>query len=63
MLFPKGHPKNPVSDTELTDKFMSIVVPRLGEERAKRLSETVWAIEDLPKAAAILPLTLRPPEN
>ncbi len=42
---PKGHPQNPMSDAELTTKFLGQVEPHLGEERAQELLRTLWALE------------------
>jgi 2-methylcitrate dehydratase PrpD len=42
--FPRGNPENPVSTTELEEKFMQLVFPRFGSELAKlgsRLATTV----------------------
>ncbi|TDO51663.1 2-methylcitrate dehydratase [Kribbella sp. VKM Ac-2527] len=42
---PKGHPQNPMSDAELTAKFLGQVEPRLGEDRARELLRALWSLE------------------
>lgn len=37
-----GHPDNPVSDQGLEEKFNSLVLPVLGEVKAKAILETAW---------------------
>jgi 2-methylcitrate dehydratase PrpD len=38
-------PDNPPTDTDLQQKFVSLAAPRLGQERARELSDRVWALE------------------
>jgi len=42
---PLGHNKNPMSDTQVTEKFMRLAVPVLGEDTARRAAEHWRAIE------------------
>jgi 2-methylcitrate dehydratase len=44
--YPLGHAKNPLKDTEVEAKFRSLVVPLLGEERAKRILERAWKLDE-----------------
>ncbi|MFB9950748.1 MmgE/PrpD family protein [Rhizobium puerariae] len=37
-----GHPENPVSDERLEEKFLDLVVPVLGKEKAKILLDSAW---------------------
>jgi len=55
--YSKGLYENPLSDGELTQKFFDAVIPRVGEEAAKRLAERVWTVDDLADAADLLPMT------
>jgi len=55
--YSKGLPENPLSNTELTQKFFDAVIPCIGERRANELAERVWAIEEMSDAGALLPLT------
>jgi 2-methylcitrate dehydratase PrpD len=43
--YPKGSIQNPMSPAELRVKFDSLVIPTLGEERAKKIADTVANIE------------------
>ena len=35
VTYPKGHPENPFSDTEVEEKFMRLAAPSLGEIRCR----------------------------
>ena len=43
---PKGHPDRPMSDEELTGKFLAQTEPRLGVKRAGELQHTIWNLEE-----------------
>lgn len=43
--FPKGDPENPLTETELSDKFLKLVTPVLGGERATALLELLKRLE------------------
>jgi len=55
--FPRGHAENPMTDQEVEDKFRSLAVPRFGEDRAKRILECCWNLEQLNKVSELLALT------
>jgi 2-methylcitrate dehydratase PrpD len=44
----KGDPDDPLSDSELRDKFRDLAVPVLGEDHACRLEESLWQLSELP---------------
>lgn len=44
--YPLGNAKNPVSDAELEGKFNALVVPELGEERAKKIIDLAWKLDE-----------------
>jgi 2-methylcitrate dehydratase len=44
--YPLGNAKNPVSDAELEGKFNALVVPELGEERAKKIVDLAWKLDE-----------------
>lgn len=52
--FPRGHPRNPLSESELINKFSSLVDPILGQEKRARLLDRLEHIE---KVADIRELT------
>lgn len=43
---PRGMPANPLSDAELTEKYLGLAEPALGRERAKALAERIWRLPD-----------------
>jgi 2-methylcitrate dehydratase len=45
--FPRGHARNPMTDTEVEQKFRSLVEPRYGRERANRILAACWTLEKL----------------
>jgi 2-methylcitrate dehydratase len=44
--YPLGNAKNPVSDAELEGKFNALVVPELGEQRAKHIVDLAWKLNE-----------------
>ncbi len=55
----KGHPKNPMSDEEVEDKFRSLSRKYLSKNRAARILGTVWNLEevkDISKVVSLLTL-------
>jgi 2-methylcitrate dehydratase PrpD len=59
VLYPKGHPENPLTNDELSAKFMDTVVPRIGEEQARRILEAAWNVETLHDAGDLVRMTIR----
>ncbi len=54
----KGDPDNPLSDGELTEKFLELIEPILGKAPAKALLATLWrldAVADLRALPAAIP--------
>ncbi len=47
VLYPRGHPRNPLSENELVSKFSSLVDPVLGRERSARLLSALEHIDTL----------------
>ena len=41
----KGDPEHPLSDTELSDKFLELVQPVLGDSKAQSLLQRLWTLE------------------
>jgi 2-methylcitrate dehydratase len=44
--YPLGHAKNPLKDSEVEGKFNALVVPALGESRAKKIVDLVWKLDE-----------------
>jgi 2-methylcitrate dehydratase PrpD len=41
----KGDPEDPLSDADLDGKFLELASPVIGDDRARRLAQTIWHIE------------------
>jgi len=44
--YPLGHAKNPLKDSQVEGKFLFLVVPSLGEHRAKKILDFVWKLDE-----------------
>lgn len=55
--YPKGHPRDPLTDDELTDKFLRQATPSLGPVRAQELLDTMWQLEDKTSLEELFTLT------
>jgi len=53
----RGHPKNPMSDAEMEEKFRALARKHLPAERINALLRQMWALEDLPKAGTLVEMT------
>jgi 2-methylcitrate dehydratase PrpD len=58
VLYPKGHPDNPLTNDELSAKFMHTVTPRIGEERAASILKTAWSVDALDDAGDLVRMTV-----
>ena len=56
--YSKGLPENPLSDDEMTKKFIDAVTPRLGPSRAKQIVEQLWQVDKLDDAGALIAMTI-----
>ena len=56
-IYPKGHPRNPLSDTEVEEKFHRLAGSVLSEPARAKLVEQVGKLERLPNLGTILDLT------
>jgi 2-methylcitrate dehydratase len=55
--YPKGDPRNPLSDAEVEEKFESLANGVLSAEARARLVDTVWALEHCPSVSDLMSLT------
>jgi 2-methylcitrate dehydratase len=53
----RGHFKNPMTDAEMEEKFRSLARKHLSAERTDALLRQLWALEDMPKAGALIEMT------
>jgi 2-methylcitrate dehydratase len=44
--YPLGHAKNPMKDSEVEEKFLALVTPALGNERARGIVVLVWKLDE-----------------
>jgi 2-methylcitrate dehydratase PrpD len=56
-----GSRQVPLDDDGLRRKFLGLVAPVLGENRAHELAQRLWSIEDVPDVAALVELAARAP--
>lgn len=54
--FPLGHPRNPMSDREVEEKFRGLAARKLDRARAGKVIQTVWKLETLEDVGALMPL-------
>jgi 2-methylcitrate dehydratase len=54
--FPKGDPRNPLTEDEIEGKFDALAAPVLTGERARRLKDAVWRTEELDSVTELLEL-------
>ncbi len=55
--YPKGDPRNPLSDTEIEEKFTALAEPVLSEDARRRLIDTVWSLESVDSVADLMERT------
>jgi 2-methylcitrate dehydratase len=44
--YPLGHAKNPLQDSQVEGKFLALVNPDLGEQRAGKIMDIVWKLDE-----------------
>ncbi len=54
--YPKGDPRNPLSDREIEEKFDALAAPVLSEGRRRRLKEAVWKLDELSSVTELMDL-------
>jgi 2-methylcitrate dehydratase len=55
--FPKGDPRNPLSDQEVEEKFMSLTCDILPRPAQERLKDAIWNLERLEAVSELMSLT------
>jgi 2-methylcitrate dehydratase len=53
----RGHFKNPMSDTEMEEKFRLMAQKHLGADRLDNLLRLLWGIESVPQVSALIAAT------
>ncbi len=46
-IYPKGHPKNPLDDSEIEEKFKQLTKTFLNEKKQNAIIETIWNFEKI----------------
>jgi 2-methylcitrate dehydratase len=54
--FPPGHPEQPMSDDELSDKFLGMAQRVLPEDSAARMLDLLWHLDELTDLAEVTAL-------
>jgi len=54
-----GFPSHPMSKADVEAKALGLMIPHLGEDRARDIVARIWAIEDMPRVADLIPLIAR----
>jgi 2-methylcitrate dehydratase len=53
----RGHPRNPMTDAEMEEKFRSLAAKHLAPERIDALLRQLWNVEGMPKAGQLVEMT------
>jgi 2-methylcitrate dehydratase len=54
--YPKGDPRNPLSDAEIEEKFAALAGPVLSRAAQKKVREAVWNLEKLDSVSGLMKL-------
>jgi 2-methylcitrate dehydratase len=60
VTYPKGHPKRPLTDNEVEEKFISLTEPRLPKKQIQRILDRLWKLDALKKMDGLLSLCIVP---
>jgi len=55
--YPKGDPRNPLTDEEIEEKFEALAAPILPAEERQELKEAVWNLENVGSITELMRLT------
>lgn len=51
---PRGHPRNPMTDAEVEEKFISLAQGKLPSRRINRILESLWSLEKIKNIGTLL---------
>jgi 2-methylcitrate dehydratase len=54
--YPRGNAKNPMSDVEVEDKFITLAEPVIGRDATEQLLHLVWHLDELVDVRELLPV-------
>jgi 2-methylcitrate dehydratase len=58
--YPMGHAKNPLKDSQVEEKFSVLVEPILGRERARKIIDIVWKLDEAKNVDELMKATEMP---
>ncbi len=61
--YPKGDPRNPLSDREVEEKFEALAGPLLSKAAQKKLKDAVWGLEKLGSVTELMRLLKAKPQR
>ncbi len=56
--YPLGNAKNPLKDSEVEGKFKALVIPALGEEKAKAIIDLGWKLDEAKNVGGLMEATV-----
>ena len=54
--YPKGDPRNPLTDQEVEEKFDALAEPVLSADRRNQIKETIWKLDKLSSITELMDL-------
>ena len=54
--YPKGDPRNPLTDAEVEEKFDALAEPVLSDEARQRIKDAVWNLEGVDSISGLMDL-------
>jgi len=54
--YPKGDPRNPLSDREIEEKFDALAAPVMSRAGRQRVKEAVWKLDELGSVSELMKL-------
>jgi len=60
VTYPKGHPENPFTDTEVEEKFIRLAEPSLGMARCRAFLDWAWRLEEVDQIGELFSLLTIP---
>ncbi len=58
--YPMGHAKNPLKDSQVEEKFNALVEPLLGSDRARKIIDIVWKLDEAKNVDELMKATEMP---
>jgi 2-methylcitrate dehydratase len=61
--YPLGHARNPLKDSEVEGKFVALVLPAIGEQRARNIVDLVWKLDEAKNVDDLIQALEMPNQN